>query len=143
DRMLAADLLHRSVATEAGQHDLDLLLCRPTPVLALHAQPSLLVGRAAHAEPTAGQSLRRYAPPGLPGGPSQLPVNAGPGSGAADQRARSPFRGRVELLHPLRAEQNCAPNIECCGRDAGIRGLCVAAWAPRTPAGWDPSLAGG
>jgi hypothetical protein len=43
---------------------------------------ALLVGRAAHAEPAAGQSLRRYAPPGLPAAPSQLPVNAGPGSGA-------------------------------------------------------------
>lgn len=38
--------------------------------------------RAAHPEPAAGRSLRRYAPPGSSGAPTQLPVNAGPGSGA-------------------------------------------------------------
>src|SRR6266508_3409478 len=47
DRMLAADLLHRAVAAQPGQHDLDLLLRRPAPVLALLAQPLLLVGREA------------------------------------------------------------------------------------------------
>ncbi len=40
--MLAAHLLHRSVAAEPGQHDLDLLLRRPTPVLPLLAHPDLL-----------------------------------------------------------------------------------------------------
>src|SRR3954471_2394833 len=73
DRMLTTDLLHLAVAAQAGQHDLDLLLRRPAPVLALLAQPHLLVGRAAHAEPAAGQSLRRYAPPGLRG--VRLPQN--------------------------------------------------------------------
>src|SRR6266542_1830803 len=86
DRVLTANLLHRAVAAQASQHDLDLLLGRPTPVLALLAQPHLLVGRAAHPEPAAGQSLRRYAPPGLPGNPTQLPVNAGPGSEASRPR---------------------------------------------------------
>src|SRR5580765_9006123 len=80
--MLAAHIAHAAIATQPGQHDLELLLRRPAPVLALLAQPHLLVGRAAHAEPDAGQSLRRYAPPGLPGAPSQLHVNAGPVSGA-------------------------------------------------------------
>src|SRR5204862_5988008 len=42
DRVLAADLLHRTVAAQAGQHDLDLLLGCPSPVLALLAQPTLL-----------------------------------------------------------------------------------------------------
>src|SRR5439155_9906546 len=82
DRVLAADLPDAAVAAQSGQHDLELLLRRERPVLPLLAQPSSPFGRAAHAEPTAGQSLRRYAPPGLPGAPSQLPVNAGPGSGA-------------------------------------------------------------
>ena len=47
----------------------------------------LPVGRAAHPEPAAGQSLRRYAPPGLSGGPSKLSVNAGPGSGGMRLRS--------------------------------------------------------
>src|SRR5438132_9489018 len=38
--------------------DLQLLLRRPAPILALLAQPSLLVGRAAHADPDTGQPLR-------------------------------------------------------------------------------------
>ncbi len=83
DLMLAADLLHRAVAAQAGQDDRDLLLRRPAPVLLpLLAQPRSPFGRAAHPEPAAGQSLRRYTPPGLPGAPTQLPVNAGPGSAA-------------------------------------------------------------
>src|SRR6266511_883146 len=90
DLVLAANLLDRAVAAQPGQHDLDLLLRRPAAVLPLLAQPSLLVGRAAHPEPAAGQSLRRYAPPGLPGTPTQLPVNAGPGSGA-DSAGRPSF----------------------------------------------------
>src|SRR5439155_20254589 len=87
DLVLTAHVLDGPVAAQAGQHDLDLLLRRPTAVLALLAQPRLLVGRAAHPEPDAGQSLRRYAPPGLPGAPTQLPVNAGPGSGARSTSA--------------------------------------------------------
>src|SRR5207302_11015284 len=91
DLVLTAHVLHGPVAAQAGQHDLDLLLRRPTAVLALLAQPRLLVGRAAHPEPAAGQSLRRYAPPGLPGAPTQPPVNTGPGSraGLAPPRPRS------------------------------------------------------
>src|SRR5262249_38051607 len=73
DLVLAADVLHRPIAAQPRQHDLDLLLRRPTAVLPLLAQPCLLLGRAAHPEPTAGQSLRRYAPPRLPGAPTQLP----------------------------------------------------------------------
>src|SRR5439155_1869465 len=42
-------------------------------------------------EPAAGQSLRRYAPPGLSGAPTQLPVNAGPGSGATPRRGVPPL----------------------------------------------------
>jgi hypothetical protein len=99
--VLAADLLDRAVAAQAGQHDLDLLLRRPAPVLALLAQPRLLVGRAAHAEPAAGQSLRRDAPPGLPGAPSQLHVNAGPGSGA-----------------PVRVAPGCSFGTEVAGQAA-------------------------
>src|SRR6266516_2815136 len=72
DLVLTAHVLHGPVAAQAGQHDLDLLLRRPTAVLALLAQPCLLAGRAAHPEPAAGQSLRRYAPPGSPGAPTQL-----------------------------------------------------------------------
>ena len=56
-----------AIAAQPGQHDLQLLLRRPAPILPLLAQPRLLLGRAAHPEPAAGQSLRRYAPPGLPG----------------------------------------------------------------------------
>ena len=51
--------------------------------------PCLLVGRRPRAEPDAGRSLRGSVPPRPSGTPSQLPVNAGPGSGA--------FRGRVAL----------------------------------------------
>src|SRR5213078_3981223 len=82
DVVLATELRDRTVATKRRQHDLELLLRRELPVLALLAQPLSPFGRAAHPEPAAGQSLRRYAPPGLPGAPTQLPVNAGPGSGA-------------------------------------------------------------
>src|SRR4051794_5945070 len=60
DRVLAADLPHRAVAAQPGQHDLELLLRRERPVLPLLAQPSSPFGRAAHAAPDAGQSLRRY-----------------------------------------------------------------------------------
>jgi hypothetical protein len=60
--MLVTDLLHRPVAARPRQHDRELLL-RPAPVLPLLAQPRLLLGRAAHPEPAAGQSLRRYPPP--------------------------------------------------------------------------------
>jgi hypothetical protein len=42
----------------------------------------LQYGVQERAEPVAGRSLRRYAPPASSGAPSQLPVNAGPGSGA-------------------------------------------------------------
>src|SRR5262249_32832234 len=82
DLALAAELRDRAVAAKRRQHDLELLLGRELPVLALLAQPLSPFGRAAHPEPAAGQSLRRYAPPGLPGAPTQLPGNAGPGSGA-------------------------------------------------------------
>ena len=61
DLMLAADLLHRAVAAQPRQHDRDLLLGRPAPVLPLLAQPRLLLRRAAHAEPGAGRSLRGSA----------------------------------------------------------------------------------
>src|SRR6266540_2335960 len=87
DLMLATDLLHRPVATQTGQHDRDLLLGRPRPLPPLLAQPRLLVGRAAHAEPGTGRSLRGSAPPRPSGTPTQLPVNAGPGSGAIDSQA--------------------------------------------------------
>src|SRR5205085_10190594 len=87
DRVLATDLPHRAVAAQPGQHDLELLLRRERPVLPLLAQPSSPFGRAAHPEQAAGQSLRRYAPPRLPGAPTQLPVNAGPGSGAGGPRS--------------------------------------------------------
>src|SRR6266508_1656811 len=80
--MLATGVLHRPVATQSRQDDRELLLVRPAPVLLPLAQPLSPFGRAAHAEPAAGRSLRRYAPPGSPGAPSQLPVNPGPGSGA-------------------------------------------------------------
>src|SRR6266511_2016031 len=63
DLMLATDLLDGTVAAQPGQHDRDLLLGRPRPVLPLLAQPRLLVGRAAHAEPGTGRSLRGSAPP--------------------------------------------------------------------------------
>src|SRR5207247_2388559 len=69
DLMLTADVLHGPVAAQAGQHDLDLLLRRPTAVLALLAQPRLLVGRAAHPELDAGRSLRGYAAPRPSGTP--------------------------------------------------------------------------
>jgi hypothetical protein len=39
DPVLAADLAHAAVALQPGQHDLQLLLRRPAPVLALLAQP--------------------------------------------------------------------------------------------------------
>src|SRR6266511_3230956 len=81
DSVLAADIADRSVAAHPRQHDLQLLLRRPAAVLALLAQPSLLVGRAAHAEPDAGQPLRGLPPPPSLPGPSQLTVNTGPGSG--------------------------------------------------------------
>jgi hypothetical protein len=101
---VAADLLHRTIAAQAGQHDLDLLLRRPAPVLALLAQPHLLVGRAAHAEPAAGRYLRRYAPRGLSGAPSELPVNAGPGSGAT--RRGEGMRSINTPMRPRRANAN-------------------------------------
>jgi hypothetical protein len=63
DLVLTADLLHRPIAAQPGQHDLDLLLRRPAPVLPLLAHPDLLSGQAANPEPPAGQSPRGYAPP--------------------------------------------------------------------------------
>src|SRR5439155_25092455 len=39
DLMLATDLLHGTIAAQPGQHDRDLLLRRPRPVLPLLAQP--------------------------------------------------------------------------------------------------------
>src|SRR4029453_11104428 len=77
DLVLTAHVLHRPVAAQAGQHDLDLPLRCPAPILPLLAQPRFLLGRAAHPEPAAGQSLRRYPPPGLPRAPTQPPVNKG------------------------------------------------------------------
>src|SRR5439155_819346 len=119
DLMLTADVLHRPVAAQAGQHDLDLLLRRPTAVLALLAQPCLLLGRAAHPEPAAGQSLRRYAPPGLPGAPTQLPVNAGPGSGAKLPPGRySSFRETSRSTCRSSAATRTARTPACRGRRA-------------------------
>ena len=46
------------------------------------------------AEPAAGRSLRGYAPPRSSGAPTQLPVNAGPGSGA---QALEPEGERVAI----------------------------------------------
>jgi hypothetical protein len=89
DRMLATHLADATVAAQPGQHDRQLLLRRPLPILALLAQPRLLVGRAAHAERGAGRSLRGSAPPRPSGTPNQLPVNAGPGSGATFSESRA------------------------------------------------------
>src|SRR4029077_10984989 len=97
DRVLTTDLPDASVAAQPGQHDLELLLRRERPVLPLLAQPSSPFGRAAHPEPGAGQSVRRYAPTGLPGAPTQLPVNAGPGSGAPRARLPNTRRGQVPV----------------------------------------------
>jgi hypothetical protein len=47
DLVLPANVLHRPVAAQPSQHDLDLLLRRPAPVLPLLAQPDRLLGRAA------------------------------------------------------------------------------------------------
>ena len=57
-----ADVADRPVAAHPRQHDLQLLLRRPAAVLPLLTQPSLLVGRAVHAEPDAGQPLRELRP---------------------------------------------------------------------------------
>jgi hypothetical protein len=43
DLVLPADLLHRPIATQPGEHDLDRLLGRELPVPALLAQRRLLV----------------------------------------------------------------------------------------------------
>src|SRR5581483_11192006 len=94
DPMLTADLDDRAVATQRRQHDLQLLLRGELPILPLLAQPDLLLGRAAHPEPAAGRSLRRYAPPGSPGNPTQLPVNTEPGSGAVQLPAGTPSPSR-------------------------------------------------
>jgi hypothetical protein len=133
--VLATDLLHRAVAAQPGQHDLDLLPGRPAPVLALLAQPSLLVGRAAHAEPAAGQSLRRYAPPRLPGTPSQLPVNAGPGSAAPTMPYRVlrggplPSDGRLLARGHVRA-----PRLARSHRGRRLKGSCAGAPSTREAA---------
>jgi endonuclease/exonuclease/phosphatase family metal-dependent hydrolase len=106
--MLAADLLHRAVAAQAGQDDRDLLLRRPAPVLLpLLAQPRSPFGRAAHPEPAAGQSLRRYTPPGLPGPPTQLPVNAGRGDWQQRRRLLS------EQLPPLDVDVCLLQEVVC------------------------------
>src|SRR4051794_27656087 len=82
DLVLTADLLHGTLTAQAGQHDRELLLGRPAPVLPLLAQPSSSRGRAAHPEPAAGRSLRRYAPPGSSGEPTRSDCQRGTGSGA-------------------------------------------------------------
>ncbi len=61
DPLLPADLAHRQIAPQAGEHDLQLLLRPPAPILPLLAQSILLAGRAAHPEPVAGRPLP--APP--------------------------------------------------------------------------------
>ena len=101
DPLLPADLPRGPIAAQPGKHDLQLLLRRPAPVLPLLAQPSLLLGRAAHPEPAAGQSLRRYAPPGLPGEPKasgcqRATGERGTGNIRADQDGK-PLAGPKEL----------------------------------------------
>jgi hypothetical protein len=46
-----------------------------------------LPGRAAHAEPAAGRSLRRSTPPGLPGAPSQHLSTQDRGTGQSVDRS--------------------------------------------------------
>ena len=82
DRVLPADVPDAAIAAQPGQHDLDLLLRRAAPILPLLAQPIFSSGRATHAEPDAGQSLRRYAPPGPSDQPTQLALNTPTGSRA-------------------------------------------------------------
>ena len=82
DLVLPADVPGAAIAAQGGQHDLDLLLRRPAPILPLLAQPIFSSGRATDAEPDAGQSLRRYAPPGPSDHPTQLAVNTPTGSRA-------------------------------------------------------------
>jgi hypothetical protein len=72
----------------------------PTPARVFPRSPARRsCGRApAPARPPSGAAparpgvppcrLRHYAPPRLPGAPTQLPVNAGPGSGAAGESTR-------------------------------------------------------
>src|SRR5262249_55286367 len=84
------ELRDRALASKRGEHDFELLLRRELPVLAVLAQPSLLLGRAAHPEPAAGRSLRRHAPPRSSGTPTQLPVNTGPGSRARPATTTTP-----------------------------------------------------
>src|SRR5574337_1775580 len=43
DLVLPTELLHRHIAAQPGQHDLQLLLRREAPVLPLLAQPDLLL----------------------------------------------------------------------------------------------------
>src|SRR5207244_1743222 len=118
--MLATDLLHGTIAAQPGQHDRDLLLGRPRPVLPLLAQPRLLVGRAAHAEPGAGRSLRGSAPPRPSGTPSQLPVNAGPGSGASTTPTSTPLRSRCGP-EPKAAQRSRTPGRWECTRANRVR----------------------
>jgi hypothetical protein len=44
--VIAATSFTEQVAAQTGQHDLDLLLGPPAPVLTLLGQPNLLFGRA-------------------------------------------------------------------------------------------------
>src|SRR3989442_1397841 len=103
--MLAADLLHRTIAAQPGEHDLDLLPRRPAPVLALLAQPCLLVSRAAHAEPAAGQSLQ---PPvgrgwaGLAWGASPFPSRCCPLVAKTRTGFRLPWRRSAPTISSSR-----------------------------------------
>jgi hypothetical protein len=92
--MLASDLARRPVATQPSQHDLKF--CCAVQLRYLHCSLNLisLSVERPMLSPVAGRPLRRYAPPGSSGAPSQLPVNAGPGSGA---RASGFGLGREEI----------------------------------------------
>src|SRR5262249_28197077 len=104
DLVFPADVLHRPIAAQHHPHARDLLLRRPPALPPRPAQPNRLLVPAAHPDPAARQSLRRHAPPRLPGAPTQLPANTGPGSGtrqplARAHRAPSPVeRGDIFVL---------------------------------------------
>jgi Sigma-70 region 2 len=62
-----------------------------------------------HPGRTAGQRLRRYAPPGLPGILTQEPVNAGPGSGAIPSMLRLILASRGGAhARPCSSTDRCA-----------------------------------
>ncbi len=87
DRVLTTDLASPLRSPRSPASTISSFRCAVNILyFPLLAQPRLLVGRAAHAEPDAGQSLRRYAPPRPSGTPKSATCqHRDPGAGHASR----------------------------------------------------------